>query len=192
MRIRSIFHIFAVLTVMLTISAPFVTFAQQNSGQHETEDAVTQDIDALRLEAKAAADQDARSDVNTGLWFCAGVGVLCIGSTVGGLTGFGVGSIINSKRDSGDYIGWAILFPNTTQIVGMFVGAAVGVLGPPIRIYNYQPNPPPERLIGKSPEYVEFYVDAYRIKSRSIRMKSVAAGAITGCGLPIIIGRLIN
>ena len=39
----------------------------------------------------------------------------------------------------------------------------------------------PERLIGKSPEYVIFYVDAYRAKMRSYQIKSVAAGSIFGC-----------
>ena len=38
----------------------------------------------------------------------------------------------------------------------------------PFFLYIRPPNPPPERLIGKSPEYVKFYADAYRAKMRSI------------------------
>lgn len=58
--------------------------------------------------------------------------------------------------------------------------SAAGVLSLLIRYYISPPNPPPERLIGKSPEYVKFYADAYREKMRSYQIKSVAAGSIFG------------
>ena len=42
------------------------------------------------------------------------------------------------------------------------------------------------RLTGKSPEYVESYADAYQKKMRLLKTKWAAAGAVTGCGVPII------
>jgi hypothetical protein len=70
----------------------------------------------------------------------------------------------------------------------MIVGGVAGALIPFIlMIYAYEQNPPPQRLIGKSPEYVNFYTDAYRTKARSIRTKSAAADA-GGC---LLIGGLL-
>ena len=183
MEIRFMFQpLTTLMSILLIFSMPFVTLAQQNPVQTEAKIADVQDIDALRLEAKTAAEQDANNDSNTKLWFLVGVGICCIGSTAGGVAGFCVGSIINPKWDSSELYGGAasLPVPNTTQIVGTLVGVAVGVLGPPINIYNNPPSPPPERLIGKSPEYVKFYTDAYKVKVRSLRTKSVVTGV--GCG----------
>ena len=61
----------------------------------------------------------------------------------------------------------------------------VGGLIPLIGIYNYQGDPPPERLLGKSAKYVEFYTDAYKTKTRSLRTKWAAIGtaaAVIGLG----------
>ena len=44
--------------------------------------------------------------------------------------------------------------------------------------------PPPERLIGKSPEYVESYLNAYKRKVRTLRGTSTVAGSVAVC-LPI-------
>ncbi|MXZ01778.1 hypothetical protein F4Y93_14470 [Candidatus Poribacteria bacterium] len=59
--------------------------------------------------------------------------------------------------------------------------SALGTLSLLVPYYIRPPNPPPERLIGKSPEYVTFYADAYRAKMGSYQIKSVAAGSIFGC-----------
>ena len=69
------------------------------------------------------------------------------------------------------------------QGLGGIVGLTVGVLTPLVSIYRYQPHPPPKRLIGKSPEYVEFYTHAYKAKTQLLRTKLAAVGAVTGCGL---------
>ena len=66
--------------------------------------------------------------------------------------------------------------------VGMVVGFVVGVLVPLIWIGAYEPNLPPERFIGKSPEYIDHYTDAYRKKSQSIRMGAAVVGSVLpGC-----------
>ena len=110
-KLKNPFQILALLMAVLIFSMPFVTFAQQRS---------------LQMEAIIAAEQDARNDVNTGLW--------CLGGCLGG-------------------------------VVGVIVAYAV------------EPAPPATRLLGKSPEYVAFYTDAYRDTAKGRQ----TFGAIGGC-----------
>ena len=65
MKIRSTFHVSVLLMAVLTFRLPVVTFAQQNS---------------VDTEARAAAEQDANSDVNKLLWFGTGAGLAAIGN----------------------------------------------------------------------------------------------------------------
>lgn len=41
--------------------------------------------------------------------------------------------------------------------------------------------PPPERLLGKSPEYIESYLNAYKRKVRTLRGTSAVAGGGVAC-----------
>jgi hypothetical protein len=67
------------------------------------------------------------------------------------------------------WIGWGAL------LLYLGVGAA----------YIIVPNPPPARLMGKSPEYIQVYVLAYR---RQARAKQVT-NALVGCvGMIAVIG----
>ena len=174
MRTHATFHTLIVLMAVLTVSTPFVALAQQNPIQTEAE------VAAGLLAAKAAAEQDASNDVNKFLWFGAGMGLAAIGITVGTLTGCLVGSMINPETD-----GWyGVPVPNEAQIIGPLIGSTLGCLASPIGISRYSSNPPAERLLGKSPEYVEAYTNAYRPKARSLRTSSATVGAaIVGGGL---------
>ena len=51
--------------------------------------------------------------------------------------------------------------------------------------YDTPSHPPIERLIGKQPEYVKAYVNAYSKKMRSRRLIAASAGAAAGCGLMV-------
>ena len=53
------------------------------------------------------------------------------------------------------------------------IGGWLGVAG----AYLIKPSPPASRLIGKSPEYIAFYTDAYQAKAKSIQ----TGKAWTGC-----------
>ena len=106
------FQILALLMAVLIFSMPFVTFAQQNS---------------LRAEAIVAAQQDAQSDTNAGLWFLGG----CLGGVIGVIIAYGV-----------------------------------------------EPSPPATRLLGKSPEYVAFYIDAYQEKAKKLQANSAWVGCL--------------
>ena len=168
------FHTLIVCTTVLTFSAPFVTLAQQNL----TQTAVTKEANALRLEIKAAAEQDASNDLNKPLWFL--VGMAAVGcAMIGGYVGCLAGDAIDSAYSSG---GLEYSLGEGAAILGC-IGFAVGVSAPFIGIYyNYQGSPPPERLLGKSPEYVEAYTNAYKVKARSLRTSMAVAGAATAGG----------
>ena len=57
-------------------------------------------------------------------------------------------------------------------------------------IASQAPQPSPERLIGKSPEYVEVYTQAYKEKAQNLRLSAAVPGCLTtvfsGCILSLI------
>ena len=125
--------------------------------------------DSIPLQAKADAESDASRDLSLLAHFGAGMSAPFAAATCG-VTGLCLYDMAIGYE--GNY------FP----CVGASVGAAV-VFSALIAYYIRPPNPPPERLIGKSPEYVKFYADAYRSKMRSDRMLSVAAGSVFGAAI---------
>ena len=183
MRISLPFHILVFFMSVLTFHIPFAAFAQENSIQIKAGTTASQETNIVKLEAEAAAMQDARSDTNEILWFGTGFAAFAIGCPVGACTGCCIGSIVSPSYfyDS----------DSTAQGIGSLIGFTVGVLVPFIGIYRYKSHPSPERLMGKSPEYVEFYTDAYKAKTRLIQTATATAGAAIGCGL-ITLGCLMS
>ncbi len=53
---------------------------------------------------------------------------------------------------------------------------SVGLLGAAL----YEPAPPASRLIGKSPEYVLVYADAYKERARDLHLRSAFIGCLGG------------
>ena len=161
------FHTLIVFTTVLTFSAPFVTLAQQNP----TQTAITQDANALRLEVKAAAEQDARNDLNKDLGFRVG-GCAIAGFIIGALVGCLVGS---SFPDTSGYSSIAPAIPSDGMIagtlIGGIIGGTVGCLVPLSQTSRSQSSLQPNRFLGKSPEYVESYTSAYKLKARSLQVK---------------------
>ena len=175
------FHVLVFCMAVLVFNLPFATYAQQNSVPVGAETAAAQDANAIRLEAKVAAERDASSDINQLLWVGAGVGTLAAGCLVAAI-GMRIGNFIAPPPEPRlDFM--PLLGISGGEVVGGCVGCAVGLILPIWAIYKYQSPPPPERLIGKSPEYVEFYTDAYIAKSRSLRTKWATIGAILLLGL---------
>ena len=125
------------------------------------------DQNPIHLQAKADAQSDAKDDVDVLAYFASGMSATFAAATCGLMTGFIADLTLGYGQDDPFYM--------TAPM------SAAGVLSLLIRYYIPPPNPPPERLIGKSPEYVKFYADAYREKMRSYQIKSVAAGSIFGC-----------
>ena len=172
----------SIVIVILIFSMPFAALAQQNSVEIETKTTAA-DADAVRLAAKAAAEQDASGDINKPLWFGAGAGICCIGGAVGGLAGAYVGNLI--APPTGGSLGPFLDFGDGAA-AGCLVGAVAGVSIPFIGIENSQAEPPTERLLGKSPAYVEFYTDAYQKKTRSLRKRWATAGMGAAVGVPLL------
>jgi hypothetical protein len=192
------FQILTLLIAALTLSMPFVTVAQQSLVPDEA--ATEYDAKAVILEAKVAAEHDASSDTNKLLWFGAGFATVGCAGPLGALAGCLVGAGIDPPgagidpppESDSSFLTFGPPEPITGSIVGMYVGCAVGVSAPLIQIYNYQPNIPSWRLIGKSPEYVDSYTDAYRRKARSIRTGSAAGGVLLSAGSLLIITNILG
>ncbi|MDE0467545.1 MAG: hypothetical protein OYL97_10845 [Candidatus Poribacteria bacterium] len=181
MEISAAFHISVFLLTVLVFSRTFATFARRNAGQVDPEMTAAQDEDAAHLEVKVEAEQNAHRDINKFLWLGTGIGILCLASFMG-ISGCLVGSIIVPAEDSLgfmpmiDFSGWAI-------VIGC-IGFISGVLIPFVGIHRGGVNLPPEQLLEKSPKHVEFYTNAYRSKTRSLRLR----WAIIGIG--VVIGGL--
>lgn len=71
-------------------------------------------------------------------------------------------------------------------VVGNLPLGAIAIGG----AYVYQPVPSAERLLGKSAEYVTVYTDAYKAKSRDLRLIAAAKGALGGAAVFCMLGML--
>ena len=164
------FRISALLIATLLIfSMTPVSFAQQSSAQ-------------------AQAEADANSDMSgmsKTMWFLLGG----LGSTAGCLLGCVGGVALGARLDP-----VAVSFFPTPSEAGCAVGCAIlfGVLAVPIGVHMYPHNatPPPERLLGKSPEYIEAYTQIYKSKIASLRKSIVTKGSITS-NVGFVVGTLL-
>lgn len=160
----------ALLMVVLLLSSPLATLAQQISAERQA-----------KQDAERQAKQDAEADLNKLLWIGTGFAVPLLP-----ILGLLVGSLGPQSVSSGD-----MLSLSCQQGCGFFVGCAVGCLVPLTLIRRYQPTPPSERFIGKSPEYVDAYTDAYKTRTRSRRIHYTATGVASYMGI-VVIGGMIG
>ena len=86
---------------------------------------------------------------------------------------------------------------NVNTTVWIVAGGILGIVGNlplgAIAIggaYVYQPVPPAERLLGKSAEYVTVYTEAYKAKSRNLRLSAALKGALGGSAAFCMLGML--
>ena len=76
---------------------------------------------------------------------------------------------------------------NMWRVFGCF-GGLFAVAGG----YLYEPAPPASALLGKSPEYVAFYTDAYTSKAKNIQTRGAIEGCVAGtCVTAALYGVLI-
>ena len=77
---------------------------------------------------------------------------------------------VAAERDAQNYTNKAL------WVVGGCVGGCVAVF----LAYAVEPSPPAARLLGKSPEYVAIYTNAYREKAKKLQTNSALVGCVIG------------
>ena len=146
------------LILLLTLIAPLLTFAQEPLG--------IENVNALRLKtAESDARKDADKDMRKPAPFITGMGSVFASGTCLAMTFRALPSV------GSDVGGTALTIAGCLPIILA------------LERYDTAPHPPIERLIGKHPQYVRAYVDAYREKMRFRQLIAVSAGAAAGCGL---------
>ena len=145
------------LILLLTLIAPLLTFAQAPLRG--------EDVNAQRLKAESDAKKDADKDMRKPAPFITGMGSVFASGTC----------LVLTFR----------ALPSIESEVGCTALTIAGCLPIVLALERYDtaPHPPIERLIGKHPQYVKAYVDAYREKMRFRQLIGVSAGAAAGCGL---------
>jgi hypothetical protein len=73
---------------------------------------------------------------------------------------------------------------DSNGVAWFFIGC-LGLLGILIA-YVAEPVPPPQRLMGKSPEYVNAYVGAYKAAGKSAQGKQAIIGCLVGTGIAVV------
>lgn len=135
--------------------------------------------------AVSNAQREAKADVNTLLWTVVGLIGTSSCTLVGIYAGLHIGDSISQSHSGGR------LFPGNfladEAIKGACIGSMVGWSAPFIPIYMYKSVPAPQRLIGKSPEYVYSYTKTYKSEVRKLRMISAVKGGCGGCLFTFVI-----
>ena len=147
-----------IVTLLLFSTIP-VGFAQKN---------------AMQAQAKADALTDIDRDMKKGWWFMFGL----VGSSAGSVTGCVGGCLL------GSFIGTAPIHffsDDPATNCGISNSILLGALAVPAVVFTYphNVNPPLDRLLGKSPEYIEAYTQVYRSKTISLRKRLVTTGSLT-------------
>lgn len=71
------------------------------------------------------------------------------------------------------------------KTVWFILGCLGGILGYGAA-YLITPNPPTQPLLGKSPEYVAAYTDAYRAKAKKIQTSKAMTGCLVGTAVQVL------
>ena len=79
-----------------------------------------------------------------------------------------VEAIIAAERDAQNDVNTSLWF------LGGCLGGVIGL----IIAHGVEPAPPATRLLGKSPEYVAFYTDAYKAKAKKLQTNSALGGCV--------------
>ena len=91
-------------------------------------------------------------------------------------------AIQDAKRDAEVHTNKAAWF--------LFGCTGVGLLFP----YFYESSPPASALLGKSPEYVAYYTDTYKLETRDIQFRQAVTGGVvigilwSGCCIINVVG----
>ena len=158
--------------LFVNIFSPFVLAQEELSAQEQE-----------KAEAIKKGKADAIADTSKGSWFIVGA---CV-PPAAALVGMTIGAAISSPTadvsfQESDYFGHSCLTASGSCSTGgigpgLIIGTTGGVLIP-VTIANSKVKMPPERLIGKSAEYVEAYGTTYMKQVKNIRVQWL----LIGCG----------
>lgn len=154
------------LSIVLLITT--ITFVRNSAAlAQQTSDSVQAVLDAQR---------DVKDGVNIPLWIVVGLISAPSCTLCGILTALHIGITPPSQfhDDEGMHL------PVDKVITGACIGSVVGCSVPLIPISTYKLGPAPQRLIGKSPEYVNRYTKTYKSELRQLRIISAVSGACAG------------
>ncbi len=132
-----------------------------------------------KLVETAISDAEANTSK---LWYLGSLAPpLCMATGI--WTGLFIGHDIDSAAGWEDSaVGWGAF--SDSEVCGMFAGATIGCFTPLILTYIYteinKPVPNPEALLGKYPEFVVIYAEAYQKRSNFLKRKPVIAGTAAG------------
>ena len=90
--------------------------------------------------------------------------------TIEGLSAVAAQAILDAEKDASMHLNRTFWF--TAGFFFPIVGAAASQF--------YQPFLPTARVLGKSPEYVAFYFDAYKVKTKKLQFKWALVGCLIG------------
>ncbi len=175
MKINSKFYVAGFVALAMIFSMPLSTFAQQNPVRGEADRTAAENTQAVVLQAKAAAERDVNNDFNASQfqWFTGGTAVVTALSFGGAYLGCRVGEAFVTPPRS-DFSLLSYLGMHSEIIDGCLAGWCIGFMGSVYGIYKLGGGVPAERLIGKSPKYVEAYTKTYK---RKIGLKRAAIAA---------------
>ncbi len=173
MKTRSTFHASVFLMAVSVFSMPIVTLAEQNAEVPASRATIEPDkLQAIVATAKA----DAERDVNGVIWFAGSF----LGSVVGGTVAVyscGTYALASVTADiAGSCLGGEAGSVDSTPFL-LIGGCGLALFSLPIAyaLLDTQ-SPPPERLLGKSPEYVTAYTSVYVRSAKRRRNISITWG----------------
>ena len=122
---------------------------------------------AQQNSVQAQAEADASADISKADWFMLGGWGSALGCFLGCAGGCFLGGLLPHNGTQEDF-----------ALAGTIL---LGVCAVPTTVFIYPHNvtPPPERLLGKSPEYIATYTQAYKSRTTLLRKIFVTAGSIT-------------
>ncbi|RKU31447.1 hypothetical protein C6499_04535 [Candidatus Poribacteria bacterium] len=172
MKVRSTFRILALLIALLIFRSHSVFGRGPRPKKPE--------VKRKPISAEVQAKRDAEDDLNKRFWIGTGCAFILL-PALGCFAGASVARV-NPGSDFDAECGLAI---------GSILAA-----GPLVLMLGHQPTPPPERFIGKSPEYIVVYTNVYKKRTRQLSRPYTAQGMVIGCvitgGLGILMGQIFE
>lgn len=150
----------------------------------------------LKAEAIEKGKVDATADILKGTWFMIGACVPPAAALLGAAIGAAVSpATADVSVERSDYFGYSCLYVGGSCSTGgifpgLVIGATSGVLIP-FTIANSKVKMPPERLLGKPPEYIEAYSTTYAKRVKEIRMQWLSIGCGTSSVFLFVFSRLM-